>query len=84
MKTLTVFTPTYNRAHTLVRTYESLCRQTSKDFEWLIIDDGSTDVTEEHVFSWIAENTIEIRYVKKPNGGLQKREKTSMGVQHIS
>lgn len=70
MKTLTVFTPTYNRAHTLVRTYESLCRQTSKDFEWLIIDDGSTDDTEEHVFSWIAENTIKIRYVKKPNGGL--------------
>lgn len=70
MKTLTVFTPTYNRAHTLVRTYESLCRQTCKDFEWLIIDDGSTDDTEEHVFSWIAENTIKIRYVKKPNGGL--------------
>lgn len=70
MPVLTVFTPTYNRAHTLVRTYESLCRQTSKDFEWLIIDDGSTDDTEEHVFSWIAENTIKIRYVKKPNGGL--------------
>lgn len=70
MKTLTVFTPTYNRAHTLGRTYESLCRQTCKDFEWLIIDDGSTDDTEEHVFSWIAENTIKIRYVKKPNGGL--------------
>lgn len=70
MKTLTVFTPTYNRAHTLVRTYESLCRQTCKDFEWLIIDDGSTDDTDEHVFSWIAENTIKIRYVKKPNGGL--------------
>ena len=68
--TLTVFTPTYNRAHTLVRTYESLCRQTSKDFEWLIIDDGSTDVTEEHVFSWIAEYKIKIRYIKKSNGGL--------------
>ena len=49
MKTLTVFTPTYNRKHTLPRTYESLCRQTSDDFEWLIIDDGSTDGTREWV-----------------------------------
>jgi len=45
MKTLTVFTPAYNRAHTLPRTYESLLRQTCNDFEWLIIDDGSTDNT---------------------------------------
>ncbi|MCR5043463.1 MAG: glycosyltransferase family 2 protein [Bacteroidaceae bacterium] len=45
MKTLTVFTPTYNRIHTLPRTYESLCRQTSSDFDWLIIDDGSSDGT---------------------------------------
>ena len=40
-KTLTIFTPAYNRAHTIGRTYESLCRQTCKDFEWLVIDDGS-------------------------------------------
>lgn len=45
MKTLTVFTPTYNRKHTLPRTYESLCRQTCKDFDWLVIDDGSSDGT---------------------------------------
>lgn len=45
MKTLTVFTPAYNRAHTLARTYDSLCRQTCDDFEWIIIDDGSTDNT---------------------------------------
>ena len=51
MKTLTVFTPTYNRKHTICRTYESLCRQTSCDFEWLIIDDGSTDGTREWVKS---------------------------------
>lgn len=49
MKTLTVFTPTYNRKHTLPRTYESLCRQTSKDFEWLVIDDGSSDGTREWI-----------------------------------
>ena len=45
MKTLTVFTPTYNRKHTIVRTYESLCRQSCADFDWLIIDDGSSDGT---------------------------------------
>ena len=49
MKSLTVFTPTYNRMHTLSRTYEALCRQTCDDFEWLIIDDGSTDGTREWV-----------------------------------
>lgn len=70
MKTLTVFTPTYNRVHTLVRTYESLCRQTCGDFEWLVIDDGSTDNTEEVVAHWITEGKIIIRYIKKDNGGL--------------
>lgn len=47
MKTLTVFTPTYNRKHTLPRTYESLCRQTCRDFDWLVIDDGSSDGSRE-------------------------------------
>lgn len=70
MKTLTVFTPTYNRANTLVRTYESLCCQTNDDFEWLVIDDGSTDNTEEIVKEWIVDNKIPIRYIKKENGGL--------------
>lgn len=45
MKTLTVFTPSYNRKHTIHRTFESLCRQTCRDFTWIIIDDGSTDGT---------------------------------------
>ena len=56
MKTLTVFTPSYNRAYTLHKCYESLLRQTSKDFTWLIIDDGSSDNTKELVDSWINEN----------------------------
>ena len=51
MKTITVFTPTYNRKHTLRRTYESLCHQSSNDFDWLIIDDGSSDGTREWVES---------------------------------
>lgn len=42
---LTVFTPAYNRASTLPRTYESLCDQECKEFIWLIVDDGSTDET---------------------------------------
>ena len=43
MKQLTIFTPTYNRAHTLPRTYDSLRNQKCKEFIWLIVDDGSTD-----------------------------------------
>lgn len=70
MKTLTIFTPTYNRAHTIGRTYESLLRQTCRDFEWLIIDDGSTDNSRELVNDWIKENRILIRYIYKENGGL--------------
>lgn len=69
-KTLTVFTPTYNRAHTLPRTYESLCRQTCPDFEWLVVDDGSTDGTRALVEGWKSESKIPIRYIYKENGGL--------------
>ena len=54
-KILTVFTPTYNRAYTLHECYESLKRQTSKEFKWLVIDDGSTDNTKELVYKWRKE-----------------------------
>lgn len=70
MSTITVFTPTYNRAKTLGRTYESLLRQTSKDFEWLIVDDGSVDETRELVQKWIGEDRLKISYFHKENGGL--------------
>ena len=66
---LTIITPTYNRAYTLPSCYRSLCRQTDQRFKWLIIDDGSTDETEEVVNSWIQEKKIEIEYLKKENGG---------------
>ncbi len=69
-KTLTVFTPTYNRAHTLTRTYQSLRRQTCKDFEWLVIDDGSTDQTRELIKRFKAEGLIPIHYIYQENGGL--------------
>lgn len=71
MKTLTVFTPAYNRAHTLPRTYESLVKQDCKDFIWLIVDDGSSDNTKELVEEWQKkENGFEIRYIYKENGGM--------------
>lgn len=68
---LTVFTPTYNRADCLKVGYEALCRQSCKDFLWLIVDDGSTDNTESLVRLWQAEdNGFEIKYIYKKNGGL--------------
>lgn len=68
---LTVFTPTYNRAHTLRRVYESLCTQTVREgFEWLVIDDGSTDFTRQLIEGFISEKRIPIRYIYKENGGL--------------
>ncbi|MDR7079144.1 glycosyltransferase involved in cell wall biosynthesis [Neobacillus niacini] len=71
MPTLTVFTPTYNRAYTLHNCYESLKRQTSKDFMWLVIDDGSTDDTKSLVKKWIMESDdFEIKYIYKDNGGM--------------
>ena len=69
MKLITVFTPTYNRSLTLKRCYDSLVRQTSYNFIWQIIDDGSTDNTEEVVRQFINENKIKIIYVKKENFG---------------
>ncbi|MDB2435952.1 glycosyltransferase family 2 protein [Schleiferiaceae bacterium] len=70
MKSLTVFTPTYNRAYCLHKCYESLTRQTSNDFVWLVVDDGSTDNTALLVQRWIDEGLIEIQYSYKTNGGM--------------
>lgn len=65
----TVFTPSYNRAGLLDRLYQSLKEQTFKDFEWLIVDDGSSDNTEEVIEKYKNESIIDIRYIKKENGG---------------
>lgn len=70
MKTLTVITTTYNRAYCLHQLYESLIRQTSDDFMWMIVDDGSTDNTCELVESWMEEQKVVISYYYKENGGM--------------
>jgi glycosyltransferase involved in cell wall biosynthesis len=66
---LTIFTPTYNRAHTLERVYRSLKAQSCQDFEWIIVDDGSVDSTEELVNNWIQSATFPIRYFYQQNAG---------------
>lgn len=68
---ITVFTPAYNRAHTIKRTYKSLLEQNNKRFIWLIVDDGSTDNTYELVKEWQTKNNgFEIQYIFKENGGM--------------
>lgn len=75
---LTIFTPAYNRAHTLPRTYESLLQQECKEFIWLIIDDGSQDNTAELVKQWQSkDNGFEIRYIYKENGGMHTAHNTA-------
>ena len=69
MSYLTVVTPTYNREQKLNRVYQSLLNQTFDDFEWLIIDDGSSDSTAQTVESFIEDKKIKITYKYKENGG---------------
>lgn len=71
MINITVLTPTYNRAERLKKLYESLCNQTCRDFEWVVIDDGSTDDTSSVVGQMKAESgcRFSVRYFKKENGG---------------
>lgn len=69
MTTLTIFTPTYNRAYTITNLYKSLKRQTSKDFEWLVVDDGSADNTAELIEGFISEACLDIKFIRKENGG---------------
>ena len=77
MSKLTVFTPTYNREELLPRLYHSLCMQTNMNFEWIVVDDGSTDNTEKLIKTWIDENVINIV-------ALCLRNPISYSVQNIS
>lgn len=65
---LSIITPAYNRGHLLPRCYQSLLSQTDMDFEWIIVDDGSTDNTEDVVRGFIT-SSFPIFYIEKPNGG---------------
>ena len=65
----TICTPTYNRAYILKNLYQSLLKQTNKNFEWIIVDDGSTDDTKLLVDKFLEDNTINISYFYKENGG---------------
>lgn len=66
---VTVLTPTYNRGELLKVLYNSLCKQTNKKFEWLIVDDGSTDDTKKIVDDFSNDDNITIHYQYKENGG---------------
>ena len=68
----TIFTPTFNRKELLEKLYKSLQKQTYKDFEWLIIDDGSDDGTKEKVEEFLSEKKLDIKYYFKENGGKQR------------
>lgn len=69
MSSITIITPTYNRADLLPRLYESLLSQTCTDFEWMVIDDGSIDATEELIQGYLQEKRITLHYEKQPNAG---------------
>lgn len=70
MSFITVFTPTYNRKDLIDRLYQSLLQQTQKNFEWLVVDDGSSDDTENFFVKLSSmEHPFPIRYIKQNNGG---------------
>lgn len=75
---ITILTPTYNRAYLLPVLYQSLLKQSSKAFEWIVIDDGSTDTTFDLVQSWLTNQDFKISYYHKPNGG--KHTAINLGV----
>lgn len=79
---ITIFTPTYNRGYIIEKLYLSLCNQTSNEFEWLVVDDGSTDNTRELIERFITDNKINVRYIYKENGG--KHTAINLGVKNAN
>lgn len=78
---ITVFTPTYNRGYIIERLYRSLQRQTFRDFEWIVVDDGSTDNTAELIAAWMnEENSFNISFFRTKNGG--KSRAINLGLDH--
>lgn len=69
MNKITIFTPTYNREETLPKLYDSIKSQKYKNFEWIIVDDGSIDNTQKIIKQWINENKVEIKYFYQKNSG---------------
>lgn len=82
MNKVTVITPTYNRASLLPNVFKSLQMQSSKEFEWLVVDDGSNDNTEDVVADILHKATFDIRYIKKENGG--KHTALNLGISKIT
>ena len=79
---ITVLTPTFNRAHTLQRVFQSLKNQSSKNFEWIIIDDGSNDNTQQLVNEFILMADFKVKYLYKKNGG--KHTAINLGIENIT
>ncbi len=77
MKKITVFTPAFNRGYCIHQLYESLLRQTNKNFKWLVVDDGSTDNTKELVKKWQEEKKIDIQYIYQENQGMHGAHNTA-------
>ncbi len=80
MSSVTILTPTYNRAAYLPKLYESLKAQTNRDFLWLVVDDGSEDGTEA-LFASYGQKDVEIRYIRQKNGG--KHTALNRGISEI-
>lgn len=81
MKAITILTPAYNRAGLLKRLYDSLLRQTCQDFTWFVIDDGSSDDTQQVMQKFREENKVSIFYQKQENGG--KHRALNRGISQI-
>lgn len=67
---ISVITPVYNREDTVIRAMQSIANQTFRDFEYIVVDDGSTDKSSEIIKEYLKSNIIPMMYIKKPNGGV--------------